>query len=147
MKNKKGLTLVEVVVALAVFMIAVVMAYPIITLSGQSNIKTNKKLELQETGVYVAENLRYIALNSSSKTKDEFLSSNKLITSGLCVQGDCSGDEVITGPFNKDSNHQYTKSFNRQTITLTFKDNSNIVNILVTEGDVKYETMEWLRYE
>lgn len=146
MKNRKGLTLVEVVIALAVFMIAVVMVYPIITFAGKSNIESKNKLDLQETGSHVAENLAYIARNYSSK--DSFLSSQYLEDYGICPDKELAcDDDVVVGSFSRANNTQYSLNYEGQEITLEFEEDSNIVKIKVQDKNQKYETLEWLRYE
>lgn len=147
MKSKKGLTLVEVVVALAVFMIAAVMAYPIMTLAGQSNIQSKNRLDLQQTGNFIAENLSYIARDYSDK--DTFLNSNHMQNYGLCPEKEtpCTKGEYF-GYFSAvlDTDYSYTTSYQNQSIRLDFNDTNNLVKIIVTNQNIKYETMEWLRY-
>ena len=148
MGNKKGLTLVEVVIALALFAIAVVMAYPIITLAGKSNLQSKEKLVLQETGTFVAENIRYITLNNAS-SKEEFLNSGWLESYGLCTEkvNPCSNEgDIIVGSFSRVEN-VYTLDYGQQVITLEFEEGSNIVRIKIQGQNSKYETLEYLRYE
>lgn len=147
MKSKKGLTLVEVVVALAVFMIAAVMAYPIMTLAGQSNIQSKNRLDLQQTGNFVAENLSYIARDYSDK--NTFLNSNHMQNYGLCpeMETPCTKGEYF-GYFNVvlDTDYSYTTSYQNQIVRLDFNDTNNLVKIIVSKQNIRYETMEWLRY-
>ncbi len=148
--NRKGLTLVEVVVALAVFMIAVVMAYPIITYAGQSNIHSRKKMDLQEMGNYVAENISYIA----NEALDETQFKSRLKTYGLCVNEEsvCTNAmdiEFDVGHFYSVDDKEFTNLGNAHdtSITLIFKDDTKIINIIVEKDGIKFETLEYLRYE
>lgn len=149
MKNKKGLTLVEVVIALAVFMIAVVMAYPIITYAGKSNLHTQKKMELQEMGNYVAENIAYVALESLDQTAFK----SRLSSSGLCVIEEQPCTNLMDLDFKVDNFsrvsdlvYQSSAKDGKVSITLTFNDKNNNVHILLTLDEVKYEIVEYLRY-
>lgn len=145
MTNKKGLTLVEVVIAMAVFMIAVVMAYPIITQSGKSNIVAQRKTNLQELGNYVAENLLYKTRNYDSK--EAYLNSDNLDQYGLCTSDitDCD-DEVNIGVFSRVNPYQYETTYESKHISIKFNQNDNLVRIKITQEGTSYETIEWLRY-
>ena len=146
MKNKKGLTLVEVVVALAVFMIAVVMAYPIITRAGTTNIHSQNKMDIQETGNYVAENLSKVA--SKEVSRDELV--ERLQNFGVCSQKSdpCpEGDDV--GSFSRVSDTLIFNATNnaKHKIEISLNEDDNLARIIVETKNIEYEVVEWLKYD
>ncbi|NLW14706.1 MAG: prepilin-type N-terminal cleavage/methylation domain-containing protein [Erysipelothrix sp.] len=165
MKNKKGLTLIEVVVALTVFMIVVVMAYPIIINAAQANYHSKKKLETQEMGTYVTENLLYVA----SGIDDFTFLSDRLLNTGLCSDVDPSSnvcnDTIDIGPFSRFDlavEVYFIKVYENKEIKLRFIEQDDpyskdhLLNIEVSYLDdanasnpkvvTKYQTVEYLRY-
>lgn len=140
MFSKKGLTLVEVIVALALFMIIAVMSFPIITQAGVSNANSRNRLQAQEIGVFAAENIRYTALGVD--TKEALIA--KIV--------DTSQGLPDIGVFSRLSDNVYALTTPSPrikpdtTVTFTFYDDSNRVNIVVTYKKVQFETLEWLNY-
>lgn len=135
MKKNSGLTLVEVVVALAVFMIVVAMAFPILAQSGLINVKSKEKLDAQEIGILVVEELLVV---SESQTNESTLISY-LDNTGLPSFGQPFAYDSTVCTINKDN----------YTVTLLFNniDTSNLVKVSVNVDNMKYETLEWLIYD
>ena len=135
MKKNSGLTLVEVVVALAVFMIVVAMPFPILAQSGLINVNSKEKLDAQEIGILVVEELLVV---SESQTNESTLISY-LDNTGLPSFGQPFMCDSIVCTINKDN----------YTVTLLFNniDTSNLVKVSVNVDNMKYETLEWLIYD
>lgn len=134
MENKRGLTLVEVVVAMAVFMIIVVMAFPILTQSGLINAQSKQKLDAQEIGVLIVEDLIFVSKTQKSQT-DLIERLKEPLPS-------------FTKPFTYDSiSNQLTMHEDGYDIQLQLKNDSNLVKIIVLNDRQRYETLEWLIYD
>lgn len=135
MENKRGLTLVEVVVAMAVFMIIVVMAFPILTQSGLINAQSKQKLDAQEIGVLIVEDLIFVSKTQKSqmdlieRLKDHPLPS-------------------FTNKFTHEpSSNQLSMHEDGFDIQIELNDDSNLVKIIVLKDRQRYETLEWLIYD
>lgn len=127
------MTLVEVIVALAIFMIVIVMAFPIITYAGQLNAESNRRLTVQEQGILIAEYLTHNAKGFTNKQElISFLSTPKQ-------------PEMDFGAFSCSLNQCEHKE-GKQSIIITF-DDSNQVRINVTESRQTYESVVWMNYE
>lgn len=134
MENKRGLTLIEVVVAMAVFMIIVVMAFPILTQSGLINAQSKQKLDAQEIGVLIVEDLVFISKTQKSQTD--------------LIERLKQPLPNFTKPFTYDSiSNQLSMHEDGFEIQLELKNDSNLVKIIVLNGRQRYETLEWLIYD
>ncbi|AMC93159.1 hypothetical protein AOC36_03985 [Erysipelothrix larvae] len=69
---KKGFTLIEVVVALALLIIVVAVVSTAFALTGRVNAAANQKITAQQVAVNATEELRYLAINESTD-KDSLL--------------------------------------------------------------------------
>lgn len=130
MKNKRGLTLIEVVVAMAVFMILVTMVFPILTQSGLMNVQSRHKLNAQEIGVLVVEELLHEAkIQGSLENLQDHITENDL--------------ESLETQFS--SSYEINKA--DYSVKLEFSDTDNLVKVIVKSHRQVFETVEWLRYD
>ena len=95
MIKKKGMTIIEVVVALAIFMILIVMAFPIITQSGLINAEASKRQKAEAQGVLLAEYLLYNSSNyaNTSEFMINFLTKENIgsdFRAFTCSTNECS---------------------------------------------------------
>lgn len=133
MRRNKGLTLVEVIISVAIFMIVILFSFPILTQSALTNIKSESKREAQEYGVMVSEELHVKAKahpNYSNLEKD--LLENDFLDFG---QG-----------FVKIGANNLELSKDDLTVKLMFSDDFKRVKISVHSKQAMFETMEWLNY-
>ena len=130
MKNKRGLTLIEVVVAMAVFMILVTMVFPILTQSGLVNVQSRHKLNAQEIGVLVVEELLHEAkIQGSLENLQDHITENDL--------------ESLETQFSS----SYEINNADYSVKLEFSDTDNLVKVIVKSDRQVFETVEWLRYD
>lgn len=130
MKNKRGLTLIEVVVAMAVFMILVTMVFPILTQSGLMNVQSRHKLNAQEIGVLVVEELLHEAkIQGSLENLQDHITENDL--------------ESLETQFSS----SYEINNADYSVKLEFSDTDNLVKVIVKSDRQVFETVEWLRYD
>lgn len=134
-KNHMGFTLVELIVAFAVFMILVVMAFPVMIYAGKSNSQARNNLSVQEVGEEVVEELVYLAplFVNESVFKDYLIAPNSKI--------------YDDGAFSRITDNTYEMKKNQTTIVLSFFENSNRIIVRVNDNASTYETIEWLQYE
>lgn len=130
MKNKRGLTLIEVVVAMAVFMILVTMVFPILTQSGLMNVQSRHKLNAQEIGVLVVEELLHEAKIQGSLENLQY----------HITENDLESLEIQFSSSYEINNADYS-------VKLEFSDTDNLVKVIVKSDRQVFETVEWLRYD
>lgn len=130
MKNKRGLTLIEVVVAMAVFMILVTMVFPILTQSGLMNVQSRHKLNAQEIGVLVVEELLHEAKVQGSLENLQY----------HITENDLDSLETQFSSSYEINNADYS-------VKLEFSDTDNLVKVIVKSDRQVFETVEWLRYD
>ncbi len=130
MKNKRGLTLIEVVVAMAVFMILVTMVFPILTQSGLMNVQSRHKLNAQEIGVLVVEELLHEAKIQGSLENLQY----------HITENDLESLETQFSSSYEINNADYS-------VKLEFSDTDNLVKVIVKSDRQVFETVEWLRYD
>ena len=138
-KNKDGMTLVEIVVALAIFMILVVMVYPIITQAGIINSESSKRQATEAQGVLLSEYLIYNASNYLDKDSfvNDFL--NIDILGNDFTAFNCS---LIESQYVCDQNSSSPNNFLYE---IKFESN-NKVNISIKYSKQTYQSVVWLSY-
>lgn len=133
MRDNKGMTIIEVVVALAIFMIIVVMAFPIITQSGMINSESQKRQEAEAQGVLLAEYLIYYASGYDDKNTfiNEFL------------ERDISGDDfnVFSCSLDVCSNSKDNIDYDINLV------DDHRVRISIKYSKQLYESIIWLKYK
>lgn len=131
MGRKKGFTLIEVVVSLALLMIIIAIVMTAMSLYGRVNASASKQLRVQQIAVNAIEEIAYTA-KEHSKNRGE-----------LIIQLEASdkfGAFHVTGD-------TYTLSKEDYKITLTFSNSDRVVKIRVEIDSQQYfETLEWLTY-
>ena len=138
-KNKDGMTLVEIVVALAIFMILVVMVYPIITQAGIINSESSKRQATEAQGVLLSEYLIYNASNYLDKDSfiNDFLKIDILGNDFSAFN--CS---LIESQYVCDQNSSSPNNFLYE---IKFESN-NKVNISIKYSKQTYQSVVWLSY-
>jgi prepilin-type N-terminal cleavage/methylation domain-containing protein len=149
-KNKDGMTLVEIVVALAIFMILVVMVYPIITQAGIINSESSKRQAAEAQGVLLSEYLIYNAsnyLDKDSFVNDFLLDKDSFVNDFLKI--DILGNDfsafncsLIESQYVCDQNSSSPNNFLYE---IKFESN-NKVNISIKYSKQTYQSVVWLSY-
>lgn len=133
MRRKKGLTLVEVIISVAIFMIVILFSFPILTQSALINIQSESKREAQEYGVMVAEELHVKA-----KAHPDYENLEKDLLEHDFLD--------FNQRFNRKGANNLELSKDNLTLKLLFTDDFKRVKISVYLKQGVFETMEWLDY-
>lgn len=138
MSDKRGMTLIEIIVALAIFMILIAMAFPIILQSGLINVESQRRQNAEAQGVLLAEYLIYNASDYESKNKlIDFLtdpdSPRSDFSAFSCAADTCAADI-------------YSLNQAGLAYTITF-DTEHRVYISVKLSKQVYESMVYLSYQ
>lgn len=132
MSDKRGMTLIEIIVALAIFMILIAMAFPIILQSGLINVESQRRQNAEAQGVLLAEYLIYNASDYESKNElIHFLTTSSLgsdFSAFSCAADICSLNQAGLA------------------YTITF-DTEHRVYISVKLSKQVYESMVYLSYQ
>lgn len=138
-RNRDGMTLVEIVVALAIFMILVVMVYPIITQAGLINSESSKRQAAEAQGVLLSEYLIYNASNYVDKDSfvNDFLKID--ILGNDFPAFNCS---LIESQYVCDQNSPSPNNFLYE---IKFESN-NKVKISIKYSKQTYQSVVWLSY-
>ena len=132
MSDKRGMTLIEIIVALAIFMILIAMAFPIILQSGLINVESQRRQNAEAQGVLLAEYLIYNASDYDSKNElINFLTTSSLgsdFSAFSCAADICSLNQAGLA------------------YTITF-DTEHRVYISVKLSKQVYESMVYLSYQ
>lgn len=134
MSDKRGMTLIEIIVALAIFMILIAMAFPIILQSGLINVESQRRQNAEAQGVLLAEYLIYNASDYDSKNKlIHFLTTSSLgsdFSAFSCAADICSLNQAGLA---------YTITFDTE--------HEHRVYISVKLSKQVYESMVYLSYQ
>lgn len=132
MNRKSGFTLVEVIVALALFAIIVVMVFPLFGFFNRVNHLAEEKIDAQEVAVSFTENVLQVSKTVSNKQ--------------ALIDTLQSPSHYGTGAFLLE-NDSYVFSEQDYTIRITFFEEDKLIKVNVTTLDnQKYETLGWLSY-
>lgn len=147
MNKRKGMTLVEVVVAIAIFAIVVAMVFPILTRMGLINVQSRHMLNAQEIGVLVAEDLLYEAgsfqsSRTNAETRSDFIL--RLQDDPMLLHSLKETDQVFHLA-SDDENTVLILEYDDYELRLEFHDN-NSVRIIVVFREETFETLIWMRF-
>lgn len=133
LKKKIGFTLVEVIVALAIFVVIAAFAFPIFLSSFQVNVGAQEKTQIQEVSQNYLEHVIYISKVSNNKVDLINALENDLSF------GEARYDETL------DSIILETEKY---VLEIAFDGDSNFIKIqgLSLPSKQTFETVEWLNY-
>lgn len=133
LKNRRGFTLIEAIVALAIFVIIATFSFPIFLSSSRVNHASYTKLELQEFSENNLERIREYA--KVTPDQDQF-------TSQICNQFQTHRCEYIN---TSKTLNIYSDEY---LISFIFIEDGNTVKVIgeSLKNGLKYETVGWITY-